>query len=260
MRLAPIHRVACWTAALLACGCGSLDLNLAGRQRTDELAVKEIVCLWEAAEGVGLDGLPTRGFAGQLLFFKPGSDVPVRVEGDVRIYVFYDQGTVDEQSRPLHQFDFPSAAWQTFARDTNLGPAYQIFVPYTRKGRNYAECAVRVRLTANDQLPVYSKLASIALPGRKSIDDTPLAAGDVEGAVPETAAAEAISGGGESLALPVSASLELERLRRAAAGAVQNADYAEDEAAVSDDETSGAVASRRYRMSGTIQQASAVAE
>jgi hypothetical protein len=209
---------------------------------------------------VGLDGLPTRGFAGQLLFFKPGSDRPVPVDGDVRIYVFDNQGTIEEQSRPLHQFDFPSAAWQTFVHDTNLGPAYQVFVPYTRKGRHYAECVVRVRFTAKDQLPVYSKLASVTLSGRKSSDDPPQSAQDPPAA--ESMPAERLARSRmevESLSMPVAASLDLERLRRAAAGAVQNAEYVENEVAIADDETD-AVASRRYRMSGTIQQTSAVSE
>jgi hypothetical protein len=247
---------------LLAGGCGSLDLNLAGRHQMEDAAVREIVCLWEAAEGVGLDGLPARGFAGQIMFFKPGRDVPVRVDGDVRIYVFDDQGTIEEQSRPLHQFDFPSAAWQTFVHDTNLGPAYQVFIPYTRKGRNYTECAVRVRFTAQDRLPVYSKMASVALPGRKNTGDAPQNAANVEPPATETAPAEGVSRSreGESLAFPVAASLDLERLRRAAAGAVQNADYVADEAALADDETSEAADSRRYRMTGTIQQASAEVE
>ena len=53
---------------------------------------------------------------------------------------------------------------------------------------------------------------------------------------------------------------ELERLRRAAAGAIQNADFVEDEMSDQVDEESDAVASRRYRMTGRIQQASAVVE
>jgi hypothetical protein len=258
MRLASICLIACYAAALLACGCGSLDLNLAGRHRLDDVAVREIICLWEPAEGVGLDGLPTRGFAGQLMFFKPGSDQPVPVEGDVRIYVFDNQGTIEEQSRPLHQFDFPSAVWQSFEHDTNLGTAYQVFVPYTRKGGHYAECVVRVRFTAKDQLPVYSKLAGITLPGRKSPVDPPqnIASGEPEAATAPTTSTMAV----ESLTLPISTSLELERLRRAAADAVQNADYVEAEAAIPADETLDTEASRRFRMTGTIQQAAAVAE
>jgi hypothetical protein len=241
---------------LLACGCGSLDLNLSRGDR-DVRAVKEIVCLWEAAEGVGLDGLPTRGFAGQLLFFRPGSDEPVLVDGDVKVYVFDDQGTIDEQSRPLHEFEFPGAVWRTFARETNLGPAYQIFVPYTRKGHNYANCAIRVRFTAEGQLPVYSKMANIALPGRRvageeANDATAEQVREKTASEPAAPVAEI-----DALELPMPTIPQLDRLHRAAADAVKGADDVAGETMPDETETD-AVASRRYQMTGRIQQTSGV--
>lgn len=258
-----IPRWACGFAALLvASGCGSLDLNLTRGDR-DVRAVKEIVCLWEPGEGVGLDGLPTRGFAGQLLFFKPGSDVPVRVDGDVRIYVFDDQGTMAEQSRPLHEFDFPSAVWQAFAHDTNLGPAYQIFVPYTRKGHNFADCAIRVRFTAKDQLPVYSKMANVALSGRRTVKD-PAVDQPEEQAQSGSAAAGNVdlstASPIEPLQMPMTAMPQFDRLHRAAAGAVEHAEYVETDVSAYDDEESETASARRYRMNGRVQQASAVVE
>ena len=130
---------------LLLTGCTTFDLDLAdfGRSSTEDTAqVAEIVCLWEAAEGIGLDGLPTRGFAGQVLFFPRGQPEPIRIDGDIMIYVFDDHGTEAEQARPLHQFEFPAVAWNSFLYKTNLGPAYQLFIPYTRKGGNFASCAL----------------------------------------------------------------------------------------------------------------------
>jgi hypothetical protein len=258
------HRILLALLPLFA-GCTSLDLNIAdfGREIDRTAGVADIVCLWEPAEGVGMDGLPTRGFAGQILFFVKGQSEPVKVNGDVRIYVFDDQGTEEEQKRPLHEFNFPADAWNIYLSPTNLGTAYQVFVPYTRKGGMQANCALRVRLAATDRMPVFSKLANVALPGRVAPTTTkdtaapsPLAPGtdaagpDLE-ALMKQAAVHRTSpemGGGAS-------AVRLQRLRQAAESAVQNADYtvnAENETETAHFETEAPV-SRRYRMSGTAQ-------
>lgn len=242
-------------------GCQTLGLGLLGGNSKPVRNVREIVCLWEPAEGIGLDGLPTRGFAGQLLFFEPGNDSPVLVEGDVMIYVFDDQGGPEEQSRPLHQFEFPSAVWQTFARDTNLGPAYQLFIPYTRKGGHYADCAIRVRLTPPEQLPVWSKLTNLPLPGRKTARSAESAAANVPGqgraaVEPAPAAGSARLPGTESFSMPSAQQVQINKLRQAAQAAAQTAN-AEVEI---QDEVEEPVSSRRYRMSGSIQQTSGANE
>jgi hypothetical protein len=256
------HRILLALLPLLA-GCTSLDLNLAefGREIDQTGSVGDIVCLWEPAEGVGMDGLPTRGFAGQILFFAKGGAEPVKVNGDVRIYVFDDQGTEEEQTRPLHEFNFPPDAWNIYRAHTNLGTAYQVFVPYTRKGGMQANCALRVRLAAADRVPVYSKIANVALPGRvvptkDTAVSAPLtqatdAAGpDLEALIKQAAVQRTAAemGGGAS-------AVQLQRLRQVAESSVRTADYtvnSEDQTESAHFETEAPV-SRRYRMSGTGQ-------
>lgn len=260
---AAVHRL------LLAClplfaGCTTLDFNLADfRRDVDQTAgVADVVCLWEAAEGVGLDGLPTRGFAGQVLFFVKGHAEPVKVNGDVRIYVFDDQGTTEEQSRPLHEFNFPADAWNTYLAQTNLGKAYQIFIPYTRKGGMRANCAIRVRITPPDRKPVYSKLANVAVPGRMDpVKATATATAAV--AVPADPSYDTLNQLVQDAAIhqtsaqmgvrnPVS---QLHRLQQAAESAVQTADYnaSAEEQAESAHFESEVTSSRRYRMSGAVE-------
>ena len=99
------------------------------------------------------------------MFFSSGHIEPVKVEGEVRIYVFDEEGVNGDPSLPVHQFDFPAAAWNTFLRPSNLGASYQLFVPYTRKGMHEAACTMRVRYTPEGGLPVYSRLATVSLRG-----------------------------------------------------------------------------------------------
>lgn len=135
---------------------------------TAENPIIESICIWEPSEGIGLDEKPTRGFAGKLMFFTAANAEPVQVNGDVKIYLFDDHGTVEEQSKPIHQFEFPQQVFQKYMTQTDLGVAYQLFIPYTRKSPYAADCAIRVKVQPENGRPVYSKMAAVVLDGPQS--------------------------------------------------------------------------------------------
>ncbi|QDV53139.1 hypothetical protein [Gimesia fumaroli] len=152
-------------------GCTSLALSTwdwkgAKNFATPKKPAVEIVALWEAADGKGVDGMPTRGFAGQLLFFQHNNSSPVYVKGEVMIHLYDDQGSANEQNKPIHQYKFDAGAWQVHAVESTLGPAYQVFIPYVRKGRDQAECALRVQLTQKNSPEIYSRMISVKLEGK----------------------------------------------------------------------------------------------
>jgi hypothetical protein len=134
----------------------------------NELPVSEMICLWEEAEGIGLDNKPTRGFAGQVMFFAANASEPVQVNGDVEIFLFDDSGNTEEQSKPLHTFKFEKEAFQAFKTETNLGIAYQLFLPYVRKSNYKADCNLRLRITPEEGRQLYSKMAAVNLDGPES--------------------------------------------------------------------------------------------
>ncbi|MBM81072.1 MAG: hypothetical protein CMJ78_10820 [Planctomycetaceae bacterium] len=152
-----------------ACGCSTTELfhrDNDFEEATVRNPANRCVALWTPTEGHGLNNEPCRGFAGQVFFFPRGSSEPVQVNGKVRVYVFDDQGEVEEQTKPVHQFDFEAGAWNTYLHDSQFGPCYQLFIPYTRKGNHKAECVVRLRMKPDDGGPtVYSKLIEVELPG-----------------------------------------------------------------------------------------------
>lgn len=164
-------------AMVLACSSGcatsSLFSSLSHKEDVPKATSKNpavrCLCLWEPAEGTGVDNKPARGVAGQIFFFTRDSVSSVAVEGDVRIFVFDDQGTEEEQSKPLHQFDFKDNTFQAFLTPTQFGPSYQLFVPYSRKGRHQAELAVRVRLAQDGAPPVFSEITKVVLNGHERI-------------------------------------------------------------------------------------------
>lgn len=143
---------------------------------TERNPVARIVCIWEPSEGNGTDGLPTRGLAGQIMFFTNGQPEPVRVTGDVRVYLFDDHGTQEEQKKPIRQFDFLGDAWTVHLSESTLGPAYNVFVPYTRKHQWRAQCSLRVRLIPEAGSPIFSETVHVTLPGQKR----PMGNNDIE--------------------------------------------------------------------------------
>src|SRR5262249_50124870 len=127
-----------------------------------------IIGMWQPSEGMW-EGRTTRGFSGQIMFFGINSDAPAKVNGEVVIYVFDDQGQAEEQAKPIHEFKFPADSWNALLADGPLGATYGVFVPYTRPGIHSANCTLRVRYTpaSGHPLPVYSEMVNLTLAGTK---------------------------------------------------------------------------------------------
>jgi hypothetical protein len=187
--------------------------------------VVEMICLWQAGEGVNAKGLPCRGFCGQLMFVAVGSPTPAKIHGNMRVYVFDDVGNTDEQATPSEVFEFTPEQWDTFAHPTKLGMTYQVFIPYTRPGMHEANCALRVRYEPTDSgTPVFSQMDPVQLKGKKGSSKS-LIADPPDSALPQVDATE----GGAALlekfrmdADPKNSDKEMQKLaamaRRAAEG------------------------------------------
>lgn len=154
----------CWSA-----GCATLEIPWLNRmpEASSKNPVVKILSLWEPSEGRDPNGLPCRGFAGQILFLGNRGGTPVKVHGEVSIYVFDDFGTVEEQSRPLHVFEFKGGSWDRHLKVGTLGPAYHVFVPYTRPGGYEANCSIRIKYLPADGSPVvFSDPSNLPLKGK----------------------------------------------------------------------------------------------
>jgi hypothetical protein len=154
--------------SLAAPGCASIPFfgKTAKFDRADaKNPAVEILTLWQASEGPGPQGVPIRGFAGQIYFFMQNKPAPVVVDGKVRIYVFDDRGTVQEQGRPIGEFDFDRARWAAGVHRSSLGPGYSVFIPYPRNDFHQASCSLRVRFTPTVGPTIYSSPSTVVLNG-----------------------------------------------------------------------------------------------
>ncbi|MBX3444423.1 MAG: hypothetical protein KF774_18635 [Planctomyces sp.] len=166
----PLLLIVAAASGLLAGGCTSLASVSRWFDKVPVAdanhPVMDLSCIWQQGTGRTPEGLPCRGFCGQLMFVTAGNRVPAIVNGHVAIYVFDNVGGVNEQSKPLSVFEFTPQEWAQFARRTNLGMTYQLFVPYMRRGEHRAECHLRVKYTpAEGGMPLLSQPTLVTLPG-----------------------------------------------------------------------------------------------
>lgn len=131
--------------------------------------VAKVLCLWEAAEGQGLDGKPARGFAGQIMFFTHGDPSPVRVNGKVRIFEYTDYDSEAPNPRPEHLFEFDAAAWNAHIAEGTIGETYNVFLPYVKKHKGHAVCALRLEYEDADGRVTSSPFHSVTLASKSSL-------------------------------------------------------------------------------------------
>jgi len=168
----PQSRFILLSLVTLLVGCNTTSLFhaparfLYARKQTDK--VSRILCLWEVAEGQGLDGNASRGFAGQILFFGYGDPSPVPVKGTVKIYEYDNYDSADLNPAPVHTFIFDNGGWNAHVTEGTLGYSYNVFIPYTVPNPDKAECGLKVEFIPDEGRSVSSPYTSIQLSGRQA--------------------------------------------------------------------------------------------
>ncbi|MCP4510530.1 MAG: hypothetical protein GY826_29490 [Fuerstiella sp.] len=133
-----------------------------------EKRIVKILCLWEPAEGQGLDGRPSRGFAGQILMFAHGSPSPISVHGKISIYEYVNFDPDDVDPQPIHKFTFDDGGWNAHRTESTLGESYNVFLPYVVKNNGHATCALRVEYTSEEGRVISSPYTEVTLTAKTS--------------------------------------------------------------------------------------------
>ena len=137
------------------------------REKHQQHQVARILCLWEPAEGQGLDGRPSRGFAGQILFFGFGDAAPVPVHGTVRIYEYENFNPDEIDPTPAHVFVFDDSGWNAHRAESTVGQGYNVFLPRVKNHQGPAHCALKIEFTAENGRTISSPVTEITLDSRQ---------------------------------------------------------------------------------------------
>ena len=135
--------------------------------KTQARQAARILCLWEAAEGQGLDGQPSRGFAGQILFFGPGDAAPFPVHGTIRIFEYDNFDPNENSPKPIHAFVFDDGGWNAHRSESTMGESYNVFLPYVKHHAGRAKCALKVEFTAENGRTISSPITEVSLQARQ---------------------------------------------------------------------------------------------
>jgi len=145
---------------------------LGTRNKAQARQAARILCLWEAAEGQGLDGQPSRGFAGQILFFGAGDAAAIPVHGEIRIYEYDDFDPDEDSPKPIHLFVFDDGGWNAHRAESMMGESYNVFLPYVKHHKGPATCALKVEFTAENGQTISSPITEISLEPRQRVAKT----------------------------------------------------------------------------------------
>jgi hypothetical protein len=153
-------------------GCSSLSLPHFDESETAAVSAKpaRCLCLWQPVHGADASGQPVSGFGGQVYFFAAGSEEPIEVDGDVRVFIFDDIGTPEQQARPKDVQDYDSFVWKSFLTNSQFGPNYTVFVPHSTASKYESICSLRLRLDQPDGSQLFSDMATIKLAGEQRED------------------------------------------------------------------------------------------
>ena len=153
-------------------GCSSLSLPHFGKSPAASVSSNpaRCLCLWQPVKAEDASGQPVQGFGGQVYFFAAGSEEPVEVTGDVRVFVFDDVGTPEQQARPKTVKDFDSFVWKSFRNKSQVGTNYGLFVPFDQASKYESICSLRLRLVQADGTQVFSDMATVKLAGEPRDD------------------------------------------------------------------------------------------
>lgn len=165
------------TAFLLACGSGCTSIpklalkwpgikTVAHESATNP--VLKVISIWQPGSGIDPEGKSCRGFSGQIMFYTAREQAISTIEGGVKIYIFDDQGKPEEQIKPIHIWEFKPEVWKALRVDSPMGPTYQVFIPYSRKGAHEANCSLRLKYMSPTGNSVSTEMVNVTLPGTKT--------------------------------------------------------------------------------------------
>lgn len=197
----PRGRKFCLTI-LLAClataaGCSDFGLNKKtfpwfGDKEDEPRTPTRVVAIWKDAVLHRPGEESMRGFGGRLMFYEGPSEEPIKVDGDVVVYAFDENGRRRSDTKPDRKYVFTREQFERHYSKSDIGHSYSLWVPWDEAGGPQKKISLIVRFTPVGGSTVISEQASSMLPGvtpladadssrTKKMAETPAAApGDVQ--------------------------------------------------------------------------------
>ena len=115
-----------------------------------------------------------RGFGGRISFFGRTSDESLKVDGQLVVYAFDEEGRSPTDNRPTRRYVFPRALIDKHRTDSETGPFYSFWLPWDDVGGDQKRISLIVRFQPVGAPVVISEQTRHILPGKLSPEQSAL--------------------------------------------------------------------------------------
>jgi hypothetical protein len=124
-----------------------------------------IVSTWSETVLQQAGKTPQRGFGGRLMFFKPGTEDPIRVDGQLVVYAFDETGREKHDTHPTRKYVFPREEFARHESESKLGPSYSIWLPWDEVGGKIKQISLIAKFEPHEGTYVMGEQTKHLLPG-----------------------------------------------------------------------------------------------
>ena len=153
----------------------SVELRNPFSSKDEELAPIEVptrlVSTWQDATLNRVGESPKRGFGGRLLFFNDESREPVRVDGQLVVYAFDEEGRPDHETQPSRRFVFPAEQFARHESESQIGPSYSVWLPWDEVGGEQKNISLIARFESKAGPLIVGEQTKHLLPGTRRLAD-----------------------------------------------------------------------------------------
>jgi hypothetical protein len=126
----------------------------------------KVVTVWSDAVLQNSGGPATRGFGGRLVFFRPGEETPVRVDGTLVVYAFDEGNRNSDRAKPDRKYVFTPEQFATHYSKNQLGHSYSVWLPWDEAGGPKREVSLVARFTPVDGPTIVGEHTKLILRGK----------------------------------------------------------------------------------------------
>lgn len=126
-----------------------------------------LIAVWTDAV-LHQEGQPSqRGFGGRLMFHRQAGGQAVKVEGELVVFAFRDDGYNLPNAKPDRKYVFTAEQLAKLYGKNQLGHTYSVWLPWDQAGGLKTQLSLIARFTPKDGSPIVSEQTRHILPGRE---------------------------------------------------------------------------------------------
>lgn len=172
----PIHiqktiAAACLLLVLTLCGCTTmdwskgLDWDLPWSEDNKPQIPTRVVAMWTDTVMQQSGERGVRGFGGRLMFYAKGREQPVKVDGNMTVFAFADNGLNPTTTVPEKKFIFLPEQLKKYYSESELGHSYSIWLPWDEVGGMRRKISLVVKFESKEGASIISEPSLQRLPG-----------------------------------------------------------------------------------------------